>query len=147
MFHAGTASAPSGTEIDLIQCSDPGFCNPARHAPAKQIDFWGVGTFKNMKDAPAIIADNVVVGQSLHYFEVNIDDAGERGNQGKKDIGDCPDQGFGLNGDAENVDCDCFDFYRITIYSDEIGTSVIYQVYGYIKGGNLQIHPLTGYDQ
>lgn len=24
---------------------------------------------------------------------------------------------------------------------------VIYQVYGYIDGGNLQIHPLTGFDR
>ena len=47
---------------------------------------------------------------------------------------------------AKNVDCDCPDFYRITIYADDTPTTVIYQVYGYIKGGNLQIHPLTGFD-
>ena len=146
VFHAGTASAPPGTEIDLIQCSDPGWCSPARQAPAKQIDFWGVGTFKNMKGVPPIIADNVVVGETLHRFEVNIDDAGEPGKSGKMDVSSCPDQGFGLHGDAEYVDCECFDFYRITIYADETEGSVIYQVYGYIKGGNLQIHPLTGYD-
>ena len=64
----------------------------------------------------------------------------------EKDVSICPDQGFGLHGDAEYVNCECFDFYRITIYADETEATVIYQVYGYIKGGNLQIHPLTGYD-
>jgi hypothetical protein len=146
VFHAGTASAPAGTEIDLIQCSDPGWCSPAREAPAKQIDFWGVGTFKSMKDVPPIIANNVVVGVTLHRFEVNIDDSGEPGKSGRKDVSTCPDQGFGLHGDAEYVNCECFDFYRITIYADETEATVIYQVSGYIKGGNLQIHPLTGYD-
>jgi hypothetical protein len=146
VFHAGTASAPDGTEIELITCSDPGYCRPARPAPAKQIDFWGYGTFKNIKDVPPIIADHVVVGVSLHRFEVNIDDAGEPGGTGKKGIGGCPDQGFGLHGGADLVDCGCPDFYRITIYADQTESTIIYQVYGYIKGGNLQIHPLTGYD-
>jgi hypothetical protein len=145
-FHAGTASAPDFTEIDLIRCSDEGFCDPARHAPAHQIDFWGVGTFKNMKNAPAILANNVTVGASLHRFEVNIDDAGERGNSGKNTIAHCPDQGFGLHGGAARVACDCYDFSRITIYADLTETTIIYQVYGYIKGGNLQIHPPTGAD-
>jgi hypothetical protein len=145
-FHAGTASAPEGTEIDLIVCYDEGFCQPARPATAKQIDFWGVGTFKNMKDCPAVIADNVVVGESLHLFEVNIDDAGERGGTGWNDIGTCPDAGFGLHGTLGFVDCECADFYRITIYDGLSEGIIIYQVYGYIKGGNLQIHPCTGYD-
>jgi hypothetical protein len=146
VFHAGTASAPAGTEIELISCMDEINCNPARPAPAKQIDFWGYGTFKNMKNVPPIIADNVVVGVTLHRFEVNIDDAGEPGHSGKIDISGCPDEGFGLHSPIRHVDCECPDFYRITIYADETETTVIYQVYGYIKGGNLQIHPLTGYD-
>lgn len=99
-----------------------------------------------MKDVPAIIADAVVVGATLHRFEVNIDDAGERGGHGNNSTDVCPDQGFGRRGGATYVDCDCFDFYRITIYEDESPTRVIYQVYGYIKGGNLQIHPPTGFD-
>jgi hypothetical protein len=146
VFHGGTASAPEGTRITWITCSDEGHCHPARPAPAKQIDFWGVGTFKNMKDVSDIIANNVVVGATLHRFEVNIDDAGERGGSGKNDTSSCPDQGFGRRGGASLVDCDCFDFYRITIYADETPTTIIYQVYGYIKGGNLQIHPPTGFD-
>jgi len=43
-FHAGTPSAPDGTEIDWITCMDPGWCVQARPAPAKQLDFAGVGT-------------------------------------------------------------------------------------------------------
>lgn len=148
-FHAGTASAPEGTEIDEIICSDPGFCDPARPAPAKQIDFWGVGTFKNMDfdGTPTSISDWVELDTSLHWFEVNVDDAGEPGKSGKKDTSVCPDQGYGLHGGEDFVDCDCFDFYRITIHAtDDPGSPIIYQVYGYIFGGNLQIHPLTGYD-
>lgn len=147
LFHAGTASAPEGTEIEWISCTDPGYCHPARPAPAKQIDFWGYGTFKNLKNVPDIIADNIIVGVSRHCFEVNIDDAGEPGRTGKWSTLGCPDQGFGLRGDVESVDCECSDFYRITIYANMTQTTVIYQVSGYIKGGNLQIHPLTGYDQ
>ena len=52
VFHAGTASAPPGTEIDVIICSDEGYCAPARPAPDKQIDFAGVGTFKNQNSLP-----------------------------------------------------------------------------------------------
>ncbi len=145
-FHAGTASAPEGTEIAYIYCYDPDFCDPARPAPNKQIDFVGRGTFKNMKNAPAILADNVIVGESLHYFEVNIDDAGEGRGADKKAEATavCPDEGFD---EGMTVDCDCFDFYRITIHADATQSSeIIYQVRGYIDGGNLQIHPLTGYD-
>ena len=56
------------------------------------------------------------------------------------------------------ADCGCRDFYRITIYdgvypdpaTGEIVPNkddVIYQVRGYIDGGNLQIHPPTGFDR
>jgi hypothetical protein len=44
------------------------------------------------------------------------------------------------------VDCDCGDYYRITIHATEDESSpVIYMVQGYFKG-NFQIHPLTGFD-
>jgi hypothetical protein len=149
-FHAGTPSAPEGTEIDWIECNDPGWCVQARPAPAKQIDFGGVGTFKNMKNnVPDEIADYVTVGQSLHYFEVNIDDGGEPGRAGKQDppAEMCPENGYGRWGDEEFVDCDCPDFYRIMIYAGPTPDSgVIYEASGWISGGNLQIHPLTGYD-
>jgi hypothetical protein len=152
IFHAGTASAPEGTEIDEIVCNDPDNCNPARHAPAKQIDFWGVGTFKNMKHPSALLEANVIVQESLHWFEVNIDDLGEPGKGGKQDppLSTCPAEGFGLHGQPGDGDakCACPDYYRITIYAGPTDASaIIYQVEGYIAGGNLQIHPLTGYDQ
>lgn len=151
-FHAGTASAPAGTEIAEIVCNDPDNCRPARKAPAKQIDFWGVGTFKSMKHVPDIIKDNVIVGESLHWFEVNIDDLGEPGKSGKQDppLATCPEEGFGLHGAPGDGDakCACPDYYRITIYAGPTDASeVIYMVEGYIDGGNLQIHPLTGYDR
>ena len=62
------------------------------------------------------------------------------------------------------ANCDCPDFYRITIYNgvdaDDVvwlpdgsidptllrQQEVIYEFYGYIDGGNLQLHHLTGYD-
>ncbi|MCB1182715.1 carboxypeptidase regulatory-like domain-containing protein [bacterium] len=145
VFHAGTPSAPAGTEIDWIECMDPGWCVQARPAPAKQIDFAGVGTFKNMKGSPASIADNVTVGSSLHWFEVNVDDLGEPG--GHDNPGGCDPLGFGRNGGTELADCDCPDFYRIRIHAGPTDASaVMYEVFGYIDNGNLQIHPPTGRD-
>ena len=142
-FHGGTHSAPDGTEIDEIVCSDPGFCNPARHAPAHQLDFWGVGQFHSAKDTPSDFASKFEVGESLHWFEVNVDDAGE---PGKGDEDGCPSEGFGLHGGDEFVDCDCPDFYRITIHATtDPASEVIYTVEGYFTG-NFQIHPLTGFD-
>ena len=34
----------------------------------------------------------------------------------------------------------------MTVLASAVMLMVIYQVWGYPKGGNLQIHPLTGYD-
>jgi hypothetical protein len=140
-FHAGTASAPEGTEIDWIQCSDPGWCIQARPAPAKQIDFKGVGTFKNTR-----IKNNSpfkwMKEDTLYEFAVHIEDLGEPGSTNTKKnpllgTSDCPDDGRdGLGGELAN--CGCPDFYRITIVNPD-GDD--YVVYGYIEGGNLQIHP------
>ncbi|KIH75512.1 hypothetical protein GFER_16290 [Geoalkalibacter ferrihydriticus DSM 17813] len=157
-FHAGTASAPPGTEITLIECSDPGNCLPARPAEFKQIDFNGVGTFRNIRSAPPSLA-HVIPNETYHYFEVHIEDLGEPGRAGKQpDINDalCPPEGS----PGEVANCGCPDFYRITIYEgvypeyDPVTgkvtnlnkTDVIYDVYGYLTGGNLQIHPPTGFD-
>jgi|GEM_PF-1463120 len=144
-FHAGTPSAPEGTEIDWIECMDPGWCVQARKAPAKQLDFAGVGTFKNMKGVPASIADHVTVRESLHWFEVNIDDLGEPGSHAEPE--GCDPLGFGRNGGTELADCGCPDFYRIRIYEGmDDSSNIMYEVYGYIDGGNFQIHPPTGRD-
>ena len=101
---------------------------------------------------------------TYHWFQVHIEDLGEPGN--KADEGaNCPEEGSGNNPFAEppvvdNVaDCGCADFYRITIYKgfdpvlvdgvvtgDVNMTDKIYEVWGYLDGGNFQIHPLTGFD-
>jgi len=142
-FHGGGHNPPDGTHIDRIECSDPGYCDPARKAPAHQLDFWGVGQFDSVKDLPATMSQYVTVHESLHWFEVNIDDAGE---PGKATDADCPEDGFGLHGSVPFVNCDCGDFYRITIHATTNPQStVIYTVHGYFTG-NFQIHPLTGYD-
>jgi hypothetical protein len=183
VFHGGTASAPQGTEIDVIRCSDPGVCLPARRAPVKQLDFDGIGNFKNLgtgKNKPKWLSAsaNVSVGHgnqsfdgTYHWFEVNIDDLGEPGNENSGANVDpaehpeiCPPNGFGEKGDTALADCRCPDFYRITVYngvdaanvvrnadgsidpSSLDRTTVIYEARGYINGGNLQIHPPTGFD-
>jgi len=184
-FHGGTASAPQGSEIDVIRCSDPGGCKPSGDppSPVKQLDFDGIGNFKNIgkkgRDVPGFVKDgnnNVKVAGgnrnykgTLHWFEVNIDDLGEPGNTNpNKNPGDgtaaCPAIGFGEKGEKELAECSCSDFYRITIYDGVDATSVprnedgsidksnmntedvIYEVWGYIDGGNLQLHHPTGFD-
>jgi hypothetical protein len=183
-FHGGTASSPIGSEIDVIRCSDPGGCKPSGDppSPVKQLDFDGIGTFKNIGKKGADIPDfmetaHVDVGHgnenfdgTLHWFEVNIDDLGEPGNTNPvKNPGDadaelCPATGFGEKGEQALAECSCSDFYRITIYDGVDATTVprnadgsidkanmntkdvIYEVYGYIDGGNLQLHHPTGFD-
>jgi hypothetical protein len=150
VFHGGTASAPPGTAIMEITCYDPDNCSPAREAPAKQIDFAGIGSFKSIKQSTPSL-DAAATDVSLHWFEVNIDDLGEPGKGKKSDpMEGCPEEGFGVNGEPGDgpEKCDCPDFYRIRIYAGPTNASaVIYEVYGYVDGGNLQIHPLTGFDQ
>ena len=182
-FHGGTASAPAGTEIDAIRCTDPGGCKPSGDppSPAKQLDFDGIGTFKAIgKGGKAPIFDipnpnvtaegkgNKTFDGTFHWFEVNIDDLGEPGgyNKGAPDSDDCPSIGFGEKGYLELANCDCPDFYRITIRGGVDAADVvrlpdgsidlfltplreqpvIYEFYGYIDGGNLQIHHPTGFD-
>jgi len=168
IFHAGTASAPPGTEIDEIICSDPGYCNPARPAPNKQLDFAGVGVFKNISSDHEMLA-GVVPGVTYHWFTVHTEDLGEPGKEPKPGQANkniyCDDEGSRTDAFAEPpaffpANCDCADFYRIKIYqgvipefdpiSGEITNlnknNVIYQVWGYLDGGNLQIHPPTGFD-
>jgi|GEM_PF-1794694 len=101
---------------------------------------------------------------TYHWFQVHIEDLGEPGN--KSDEGaNCPEEGSGNNPFTappvvDNLaDCGCADFYRITIYKgfdpvlvdgvvtgDVNMTDKIYEVWGYLDGGNFQIHPLTGFD-
>lgn len=192
-FHGGR-NAPAGTQIDEIRCTDPGWCEQARPAPNKQIDFVGVGTFSNISNNTFTASDGVIFdgidevipepkGQrpnqavpTYHWFQVHIEDLGEPGSENPNTPipgATCPPAGSGNNPFADppvtdNIaDCGCADFYRITIYKgvqpavdadgkvilDANGdvpglnkTDKIYEVYGYINGGNFQIHPLTGFD-
>jgi hypothetical protein len=170
-----------GSEIDYIRCNDPIGCSPSGDppSPAKQIDFEGIGTFKNIGNGgktpifeipnPNVTAEgkgNKTFDGTYHWFEVNIDDLGEKGglNSGAPNSDICPDTGFGDKGIEVLANCDCPDFYRITIYNgvsaDNVNwlwdgsidtvplraQEVIYEFYGYIDGGNLQIHKPTGFD-
>jgi len=143
VFHAGTSSAPDETEIHIVTCSDPDNCNPARPAPAKQIDFEGTGQFKNIHGYNAPVGE-AVAGETFHWFEVHIEDLGEPGSNNPEPDADCPDEGS----QGELADCGCPDFYTITIYrsydpatESPNMTDVIYHVHGYMNGGNHQIHP------
>jgi len=145
-FHAGTSSAPEGTEIAMVTCSDPGNCEPASNpAPVKQIDFCGVGTFPNVTNGPLKDDPRVIPGISLHWFDAHCEDLGEPGNGGNQPpVGSvCPQDGFA--GAVGN--CDCPDFYRIRIRADARPTSdVIYEIQGYLTGGNFQMHdPINGH--
>lgn len=136
-FHVGTASAPVDTEIDVITCSDPGWCVQARPAPAKQLDFEGVGSFKNIIDNP--YGPVAAKGTTRHWVHVHIEDLGEPGRSGKQGSA----QGCPLDGSFGAIaDCGCPDFYDITIHETaDSGSPVLYHVHGYIGGGNFQIHP------
>ena len=194
-FHAGTASGGPGTEVDEIICTDDGWCQQARPAPSKQIDFVGIGEFSNFQiDDTSYVGDgfhtfpgigDVVAGSggckpgngpnscaqnpgpetgTYHWFQVHIEDLGEPGNKAE-DGAVCPEEGSGNDPFAnppvvDNLaDCGCADFYRITIYKgfdpvlvdgvvtgDVNMSDKIYEVWGYLNGGNFQIHPLTGFD-
>ena len=150
-FHAGTASAPEGTEIDFVECcdgdGDPSYCDPARPAPAKQISWEGIGTFKNIHAPPdGELPENerAVAGVTFHWFDGHVEDLGEPGSHGSDDPAQCPLKGF----NCSPGDCECPDFYRIRIFkaydpeSEEPNKDVvIYKVFGYLEGGNHQIHP------
>jgi len=140
-FHAGTASAPPGTEVDRVSCSDPGFCRQARPAPAKQLNAEGVGTFKNLKKATADTA-GVIPGETLHCYKVFFGDYGEPGRRGKQPApGNCAADGF----EGRVGDCSCPDYYRIAIYEtgdcSDPSNEVIYSISDYIRSGNIQLHP------
>ena len=143
-FHAGTASAPEGTEIDLVTCSDPGCCIPARPAPAKQIDFEGVGTFKNVQSGPlkgVVVPDKNKVHRTFHWFRAHVEDIGEPGPGGKQPKS--PECTHIIGDEIVPEDCvNCPDVYQIEIHESADPTSpVIYSVGGFIDNGNLQIHP------
>jgi hypothetical protein len=136
-FHAGTRSAPDGTEISWVQCYDPCNCSPARPAPAKQIDFYGIGSIKNGE-----LAGNGK--DTLMSFYVHVEDLGEPGNKNLTNADD-PDQCPDMGRDGDPASCDCADFYHIQIWDNlSMSGASVYEAYGYIHGGNFQIHPPVG---
>jgi hypothetical protein len=137
-FHAGTSSAPPGTEVDRVSCSDPGFCRQARPAPAKQLNAVGVGSFRNIKKATADTA-GVVPGETLHCYEVFFGDYGEPGRSGRQSApGNCVADGF----EGRVGECSCPDYYRIAIHeTEDCSSDVIYSMADYIRRGNIQLHP------
>jgi hypothetical protein len=139
VFHAGTASAPPETKVEHINCSDPGPCQPANPGPCKQIDFDGLGMFHNIRSAQ-ITSAGAVADVTIHFFQVHIEDLGEPGHNGQQHPagGMCPAGGSA----GATADCRCPDFYRIRIHqTDDPSSPVIYEVFGYLDAGNLQMHP------
>ncbi len=131
-FHAGTHSAPENTLLEVVQCMDPTACHPAAaNGLNKQIVCQGVGTFKN-GDPPMGAANG------LHAVRIRIVDSGEPGMSGRQGAPDgCPADGF----ENATADCDCPDYYHITIHeTSNPGSAIIYEVRGYIATGNLQMH-------
>ena len=131
-FHAGTHSAPEGTFLEVVQCMDTPACeHAAATADNKQIVCEGVGSFKN--GVPPMGAE-----AGLHAVRIRIVDSGEPGRSGKQGpAAGCPADGF----EGAEADCGCPDYYHITIHeTSDPGSSVIYDVRGYIRGGNLQMH-------
>lgn len=152
VFRAGTASAPKDTFVAEVKCSDPGFCNPARPAPFKQLDWNGIGSFRNAKGSIASLVNaenDKTPGYSRHYVRVHIEDLGEPGPGGKQPhSGACPHVIGDIVGDpqttpgADLVCTNCADVYQIEIrQTTDPNSPVIYEVGGFIDNGNLQIHP------
>ncbi|MDF1552130.1 MAG: hypothetical protein P1P84_03660 [Deferrisomatales bacterium] len=110
-------------DLFYIGCSDPGpFCEPARPADNRQIDFAGLGKFNATKGSFEAFPGGEVC------FMVHLEDLGEPGQGGKwpvsvaegLDCEHCPGTPV-VNGDASDLttrsDCrDCTDYYEIQIF-------------------------------
>ncbi|MCH7839788.1 MAG: hypothetical protein IID38_06085 [Planctomycetes bacterium] len=134
-FHAGTHSAPPETVFQVVECSGEVCPKAAANGVNSKIICEGVGSFKS-GDPPALDDPS----SNLNAVTVRIADWGEPGKSGKQGPASrCPDNGF----DGANAldDCGCPDWYHIAIHANEDPASpVIYEVDGYITGGNLQMH-------
>lgn len=151
VFRVGTSSAPKDTYVSQVTCSDPVNCQPARPAPFKQLDWQGIGSFRNGKGALAnsVNTENdKTPGYSRHFVRVHIEDLGEPGGTGQQKNGACNHVIGTLVGDpttnatAAAVCSSCADVYQIEIHATtDPNSPVIYSVGGFIDQGNLQIHP------
>lgn len=136
-----------------ITCSDPGdFCEPARFAPNRQIDFSGIGRFTTQKGFSFPPGDLC--------FTVHLEDTGEPGPGSRKNSVTAPCAHCPGTPIVNATDCpDCTDYYMIRIYgnADCTGTPVYVngpgvpgnctdpgdpQLDGYfVDKGNVQLHP------
>ena len=112
-FHAGTSSAPAGTEISSVECADPGWCVQARCAPFKQLFWKGIGNFANQRFDYDFGSCNVTKGNrgTLHAVEVMIGDFGEN---------DRPTRKESLN-DGNPDTCDWLDKLQAAGYPGPVG--------------------------
>ena len=168
VFRAGTRSALKTTRILATACKDPGAIQPARaNASFKQIDFEGTGSFRTLSDTakaylvanggPTDIApDNA--SDKIYYFRVDMVDAGEPGNKGKKpEVQNCAnfleaDQNAPLaTPDPLLLDYvagggSCADVYQFYICPSEAPceqSEAMYAVRGFLTGGNIQLHKVV----
>lgn len=147
--YSGTASAPTGTRILSVQCSEPGYCQPARPSPFKRIVWEGVGsTFKNITSETLQAACNISTDGSgthtLHYYRALVEDIGEPGAGGSQLKKKSCSHVIGSSITA-NECTSCPDAHQIEVHCTEDSTSaVIYSIGGFIDGGNFQIHPAVG---
>lgn len=138
-----------------IQCSDPGdFCEPARFAPNRQIDFMGLGRFNSKNGTFSSFPSGDVC------FAVHLEDTGEPGPGSRKNdvtgtCTHCPGTPI-----VNEFDCpNCTDYYMIQIYgnADCSGTPIYINGPGvpenctdptdphldgyFTDKGNVQMHP------
>ena len=168
VFRAGTRSAPKSTRITAVACKDPGAIRQAEaNAGFKQIDFEGTGSFRTMNavaknylkanGGPSDI-DTDNVSDKKYYFRVDMVDAGEPGNKGKKlEASKCA--AF-LNADQNNplatpdpllLDYvsgggSCADLYQFFICPSEAPceqAQAMYAIRGFLTGGNIQLHKVV----
>jgi hypothetical protein len=157
-------------EFSNFQLDDSSFAGDGVHTfPGIADVVTGSSGCKPNGNGPNSCARNPDQVGTLHWFQVHIEDAGEPGNK-FEDGASCPIEVAGVKGHGNdpflnpprtdnNLDCGCADFYRITIYkgfeptfngdgevTNPNKTDKIYEVWGYLDGGNFQIHPLTGFD-
>lgn len=143
-FEAGTWHSAPGTGILSVTCSDPGGCDSWGLAPAKQTDITGIGSFRKLRWTIPQIACAVDLNESLHYFEVHIEDLSTPTwcwNGGNSD--DCAEGGSA----GAEANCGCPDFYAIKIHeTDDPNSPVIYEKANYISWGNYKIRSLPAGD-
>lgn len=155
VFRAGTHSAPDATKILRVACADPGYCQPARPAPFKQLSWEGIGQFNNIQKMPNSWKGVVTEKVSLHWVRVHYEDLGEPGgpNGAQTKNSNCTHVIGTIVGDpstdsAAAATCaGCPDVYQINIYkkatdpATDPSNKVLYAVGGYIDHGNIQLHP------